>query len=105
IGRLELDALQTRPGAGLLPLPVRPAVDRVPDHPVVADRPALVLVDELDGVDGGVFERDWRLGDGGGGQHDGECRREREPDVSHAFSSYLTRPTDCSWWAFRETGE
>src|SRR6185437_4845063 len=63
---LEVDAAQASPRVRLLALPVRPAVQRIPDGAVVADRPAFLRRHELDGVDGGVFEGSSRLREGRG---------------------------------------
>src|SRR5207302_1702307 len=68
VGRLEVDTPQRSPRAGLLPLPGGPAVDRMPDHAVIAHGPAFILVDELHGVNCGIFEWDLWLGGNGSRQ-------------------------------------
>src|SRR5262249_37874026 len=56
VGVDEVQRPQRGAHPGGLALPVLAAVDTVPDGPVVADRPALPGVDELDGAEAGVVE-------------------------------------------------
>src|SRR5258708_3789829 len=85
-----MHAAQAGSRAGLLPFPQLAAVARVPDGAVVAHGPAFILVDELHGVDGGVFERDRGLGEGRR-RNRGKQNGEREAEVSHADSSGTLR--------------
>lgn len=80
----ERNRAQRGPQAGGLALPGLAAVDGVQDHAFVADRPALLAVDELKGPQRGIFEVaqigcQGRLGRREKGNHDEERCIEKTP--------------------------
>src|SRR5437588_2478632 len=56
VGIEKMQRAQRRPYAGGLPFPVLAAVDAVPHHAVIADGPALVLIDKLHGMQRRIVE-------------------------------------------------
>jgi hypothetical protein len=64
----------------------------VPHDTIIAARPPLARVHELDRVNAGVVERDRRLRDRGETQRGHNEYRERKPDVAHACSSKRGKP-------------
>ena len=87
----EVDRPQRGAHAGGLALPIFPAVDAVPDHALVADRPAFLVVHELNGIDAGVVEIAQAVGahrrrgqEQNEGAHDG---RGTQRDGSHEWPS------------------
>src|SRR5689334_18681603 len=90
--------------AARLPFPVLPAVDRMPDRPIIADGPTFVFIDELDGahcritvMDGGVSSRQSQ-------ESQKCCSGQRSENTLHNQSSSNRRMSKTStrvWNVFR----
>ena len=88
IGIEEADRAQRRADAAGHALPNLAGVDGVPDDPVIADRPAFGLIDELDGVQSGVLEIAQFAGAGRCGKDGrGEQQHGDRGDGSHVWPS------------------
>src|SRR5262249_52035793 len=101
VGVEEVQALERRALAARQALPVLAAVDGVPDDALVADGPALALVDELDGSEGAVF----MMAQLGGGRIDGgEAEQGQAKEGAHAESSRRTGGTPVAEESPRRAG-
>src|SRR5439155_23689087 len=97
VGREEMHRAERGPNAAGLPLPVLAPVDRVPDDPFIAHRPAFVAIDELHRAQGSVIVMT-QIGTAGAGCKQG-AQREREQNESHNLGLRVLTPTGGGPWA------